>query len=90
MLFNRCVLYFLFVHLFVLKISVTSLMSFQREGTNDFARPSERHDVEIRGMGPFINETDFKHNKLLSICHSRKAKYFFSMEVREFKNSIGL
>jgi hypothetical protein len=46
-LFRRYVLLFLSVHLFVLSISVTSHMSFQREGNNDFARPSERHDVDV-------------------------------------------
>jgi len=45
-LYNGCVLLFLSVHLFVLSISVTSLMSFQRERTKDFNGPSERHDVD--------------------------------------------
>jgi hypothetical protein len=46
-LFNRCVLLFLSVHLFVLSISVTSLTSFQLEKPNDIARPSERNDVDV-------------------------------------------
>ena len=46
-LFNRSVLFFLSVHLFVLTICVTSLTAFQRERTNDFNRPSERHDVDV-------------------------------------------
>ena len=46
-LFNRSVLSFLSVHLFVLTICVTSLTPFQRERTNDFNRSSERHDVDV-------------------------------------------
>jgi hypothetical protein len=59
-------------------------MSFLREGTNDFAKPSEKHDVDVRCVGPFINETEFKHNKLTSKCHRRREKYFVSMEETEF------
>jgi len=46
-LFNRSVLFFLSVSLLVLRISVTSLMPFQSERTNDFNSPSERHDVDV-------------------------------------------
>ena len=46
-LFNRSVFFFLSVHPFVLTICVTSLMPFQRDRTNDFKRPSERHDVDF-------------------------------------------
>jgi len=47
LLYNRYVLFFLFVHLFFLSISLTSLMSFQCERTNDFTRSSVRQDVDI-------------------------------------------
>jgi hypothetical protein len=58
-LFYRCVLLFLSIPLFVFRISVRSLMSFQREGINEFARPSERHDVDVV-CEVIYNATDFQ------------------------------
>jgi len=46
-LYNGCVLFYLFIHLFLLNISVTSLMSLQRERTNDFKRPSEKRGIDV-------------------------------------------
>ena len=88
-LFNRCVLLFLSVHRFVLSISVMSLMSFQLEGINEFTRPSESKTLMLC-VWSFINARDFQQNKLSLICHCRRAKYFVSMQVREFKNIIRL
>jgi hypothetical protein len=89
-LFNRCVILFLSVLLFVLSISVMSLTSFQFEGPNEFKGPPRRQDVDVVCVGSFINVTDFQQNTLSSKYHIMRAKYFVSMQGREFKNSIRL
>jgi hypothetical protein len=38
----------------------------------------------------YINVTYFQQNKLLLICHIRRAKYFVPKAVTEFKNNIRL
>jgi hypothetical protein len=84
-LFNRFVLLFLSVHLFVLSISVKSLTSFQRGGTKDFARPSERHDVDAFRV--IYKCKGFQQNKLSSLCHIRRTKYFHSSKEKVKQSS---
>jgi len=80
-------LLFLTVHLFVISICVRSFMSFQLEGSNEFMRPSESKPWMLF-VGSFMNAMDFQQNKLSSIYHIRRTKYFVSMQEREFKNNI--
>ena len=37
-----------------------------------------------------MNATDFQENKLSSICHIRRAKYFVSKQLRKLKISSGI
>jgi hypothetical protein len=37
-----------------------------------------------------MNAKECQQNKFSSKCHFRRANYFVSMQVREFKNSIRL
>jgi hypothetical protein len=63
-------------------------MPFQLERSNDFTSSSERQNVDV--VCGFICKCNrfSAEQKLSSIYHIRRAKYFVSMEVREFRNII--
>jgi len=89
-LFNRCVLFFLSIHLFLLNISVRCHLCHSNVRELKTSRGHPKDTTYMLCVGSLLDGTDFQQNKLSSTCHNRRAKYFTSIQVKECKNIVRL